>query len=147
MIPLTQCRHRYLYRIGSRNLSLGVFDRGQNGFVGIREKFDDLYLFVEYHWDCGPPYGTVNPLEELECIPETFSLAPRGPTYDRVTKRLVEWDKERLWFFIDTGESSSAIRPVSSINRDLFNYLHARELELGLRSPASPEPSQEPPEE
>lgn len=67
-IPLDQCQKGGLYKISSRNLSFGVFD-GNGGFIGIREKFGDEYLFTEYHWDTGAPYGTVHPLELLEMCP------------------------------------------------------------------------------
>lgn len=65
-IPLNECLHSYLYKICSRNLRFGVFDSTQNCFYGIREKYDYEYIFPEYHYDCGPPYGTVTP-KELIC--------------------------------------------------------------------------------
>lgn len=68
-IPLDQCKHGGLYKISSRNLDLGVFDAEARGFIGIREKFGYLYLFTEYHWDIGPPFGTVHPIEFLEDCP------------------------------------------------------------------------------
>lgn len=68
-IDLADCKHRYLYRLKSRNLLFGVFNESTNGFVGIREKFGDRYLFQEYHWDTGPPFGTVHPVEELGFCP------------------------------------------------------------------------------
>ena len=46
-IALAHCKDQWLYRIRSRNLTLGVFRKDQNGFVGIREKFGYEYLFVE----------------------------------------------------------------------------------------------------
>jgi len=58
-----------LYRIRSRNLPYGVYD-GNGGFIGIREKFGSLYLFTEYDYDTGPPYGTVIVVEDLGSIPE-----------------------------------------------------------------------------
>ena len=65
-IPLKQCRHLYVYRVKARNFRFAVFDANQDGFVGIRSKWGQRYLFTEYHWDTGAPYGTVKPLEELE---------------------------------------------------------------------------------
>ena len=69
-IPLAECKHGGLYRIFSRNLSLGVFNKPSQGFIGIREKFGHHYLFTEYHWDTGPPFGTVHPKELLEMVPD-----------------------------------------------------------------------------
>lgn len=65
MIPLNECIHGHVYRIHSRNLDYGVFKSNIGGFTGIREKFGDHYLFTEYHYDTGAPYGTVHPLEDL----------------------------------------------------------------------------------
>ena len=66
-IPLSECQGRYLYEIDSRNLSIGVYNPDTKGFIGIRTKFGDRYLFTEYHWDTGsPPYGTVQPIERTD---------------------------------------------------------------------------------
>lgn len=76
MIPRDQCKNRRLYRIQSRNLSLGVFHAETCGFFGLRKKFGHVFAFEEFHWDNGPPYGTVKPLEELpETLPEGIVLA------------------------------------------------------------------------
>ena len=72
-IPLDQCITGPLYRIHSRNLKLGIFD-GKTGFIGIRLKFGFKYLFTEYHWDQGPPYGTVQPKEDLGPIPDDIEI-------------------------------------------------------------------------
>ena len=75
MIPLGNCKNRVLYRIKSRNLSFGVFREETGGFIGMREKLGQVYAFEEYHWDNGPPYGTVTPLEELpEVLPNRILL-------------------------------------------------------------------------
>lgn len=68
-IPLSDCKHGWLYEIMSRNLTLGVYRSDKKGFVGIREKFGQEYLFVEYHWDTGAPFGTVKPLRLMERCP------------------------------------------------------------------------------
>jgi hypothetical protein len=68
-IPLSDCKHGWLYKVRSRNLTLGIFREDKKGFVGIREKFGEEYLFVEFHWDTGPPFGTVKPLECLVSCP------------------------------------------------------------------------------
>lgn len=70
-IYLEDCKHGWLYRIFSRNLRFGVFISEVQGFVGIREKFDHLYLFTEYHYDTGAPFGTAWPRDELELCPIT----------------------------------------------------------------------------
>lgn len=70
-IKLEDCKERFLYKIFSRNLSYGVYD-GNSGFIGIRNKFGMDYLFTEYHWDTGPPFGTVHPKEEICEVPKNI---------------------------------------------------------------------------
>lgn len=65
-IPLAECKHGWRYLLDSRNLRTGVYDQKTRGFTGIRVKFDSVFLFTEYHWDTGVPYGTAKPLQELE---------------------------------------------------------------------------------
>jgi len=64
-VPKAECKDRRLYRIQSRNLRLGVFKAASGGFLGLRTKFGSTYVFEEFHWDNGEPYGTVLPQEEL----------------------------------------------------------------------------------
>jgi len=69
IIPIELCKHGWLYKLNSRNLDYGVYDDTQKGFTGIRTKFGSRYLFTEYHWDTGPPFGTVQPIKEVkECF-------------------------------------------------------------------------------
>ena len=129
-ISLDECQKGGLYKINSRNLSFGVFD-GNGGFVGIREKFSNLYLFTEYHWDTGAPYGTVHPKELLE-ICSLSDIRERTGIYDGFTKRPVEFDKPvkdggKGWYFVDTGEASEKISPHSEENKALFKYLEEKE--------------------
>jgi len=72
----------FLYKIFSRNLTLGVFCEKSKGFIGIREKFGYRYLDQEYHWDQGPPHGTASPKELLEECPLGL---------DHNSKELFEW--------------------------------------------------------
>jgi len=88
-ISIADCVEGHVYLLLSRNLVLGVFRRSSDegvvehmqrfdtGFVGIREKFGHRYLFEEYHWDCGEPYGTANPLEDLGPLPEGITAQER----------------------------------------------------------------------
>ena len=86
-IPLEECKHGFGYRIHSRNLSYGVFNEKTKGFVGVREKFGCEYLFTEYHYDTGAPFGTVTPksLDE-ECPIEDLSES---------NKELFDWMKKK----------------------------------------------------
>jgi hypothetical protein len=69
-IPIEQCEDGYLYIISARNARLGIFHKEERGFVISRFKFGHNSLFVEYHWDTGEPYGTVQPFEKVEKAPE-----------------------------------------------------------------------------
>lgn len=67
-LGLYQCKHGNLYLIHSRNLEITVYNENVQGFTGIRQKFDARYLFTEYHYDTGPPFGTAKPKDDLsEC--------------------------------------------------------------------------------
>lgn len=64
-LPMSDMVDRRIYRIKSRNLWVGVWDAANKAFIGIRRKFGDRYLFAEYHWETGPPYGTANAISDL----------------------------------------------------------------------------------
>lgn len=69
---------REVYRIRCRNLSVGVWDPSQRGFIGVREKFGDNYLFTEYHYDADPHVGTVRLMEPLGItLPDEIELYER----------------------------------------------------------------------
>ena len=106
---------RRVYEIRSRNLSVGIWCADKRGFMGVRRKFTEEYLFVEYHFDHDPYVGTVyaaKPLDIVvpEDIPLTENLA--GPNGERGTwcsehDRLVEWrpdepgGRKGNWYHID----------------------------------------------
>jgi len=101
MIPLTECIHGGFYKIHARNFNYGVFNKNKNGFVGVREKFGNEYLFVEFHYDTGPPYGTVKPHEFLEMCPienlkEYEFYEEDGKKYFRDNPKLREWLDNKL---------------------------------------------------
>ena len=129
-IALEDCKDRFLYRLKSRNLSLGVFNKKRNGFVGIREKFGARYLATEYHYDTGAPFGTAQPLEELEEMPAGLEAVEMFEgAIDGETNRMVDFDKAVAaegkwgWYFVDTGEYSEKIRPYAISNKKLKEWL------------------------
>lgn len=84
-IPLKECEHGYLYRISSRNLTYGVFNKKTKSFIGIRTKFDRKYLFEEFHDETEPPFGTAMPLEKLnECPIKDLSDHISNPQYNEL---------------------------------------------------------------
>ena len=66
-IPIKECIHGALYRIAARNFVYAVYNKDDNGFYGIRQKFNDRYVFPEHHWDLGVDgWGTAKPLQLIE---------------------------------------------------------------------------------
>jgi hypothetical protein len=95
-ISLKDCKHGWLYRIHSRNLDFGVFNEQTEGFMGIREKYDYLYLSTEFHWDIGEPYGTAQPVEALEECPIK--------DFDEENQELFDWIEAKRKAFRDRGD-------------------------------------------
>lgn len=129
-IPLNDCKDRCLYQINSRNLSYGIYNEQTKGFIGIRNKFGHDYLFTEYHYDNGPPFGTVFPKKELIKIPDDLELKETLGTIDEKSKRSVKFDKPiseggKGWLYEDNGESDRNIRPIAISNDKLFEYLNS----------------------
>jgi len=128
IISLEDCEDRFAYRISSRNLIVGVFNAENSGFIGIREKFDERFLFTEYHYDTGAPFGTVNPKEKLIKLPDDIRLCEVFECKDKISGREVLFDKPvssggKGWYYVDTGESNQNIKPSSQMNEKLFNWL------------------------
>lgn len=93
-IPIPDCVKGRLYKIDSRNLSFGVYD-GKEGFIGIRTKFGRRYLATEFHWDQGPPFGTVHSIEDTAVdVPEEIEVVEHGPEYEK-NEPLFEWLEAR----------------------------------------------------
>ena len=125
-IPLDQCKNRHLYRINSRNLSVGIYSEPTKGFLGIRQKFDDFFVAEEYHYDTGVPHGTAKPLEDLGFIlPEEILLKAYLPgVWCNQTGREIQLrtDGERGWIYVDTGEAASGYGHTRN-NKELFDWL------------------------
>lgn len=140
-LSVAECKPGRLYRFRSRNLWLGVFNGlpgSEAGFIGIREKFGSRYLFTEYHHETGGCFGTVSGVKDAGLdLPSGIRLSDHAEnTVDSHTGRVVMFDKPvaqggRGWYYVDTGESSAAIRPTDCGNPKLFVWLDAQEQLLG----------------
>lgn len=119
---IKDCIKGNLYKISARNFTLAVYD-GNMGFIGVRGKFKNEFLDTEYHWDKGPPFGTVKPLIDLGPIPNHIPIVEHLDTIDKNTGRIVAFDKINGWHFVDTKESSKEIVPVTQQNEKLFEFL------------------------
>lgn len=101
-VPMGECVKGRVYEIRCRNLLFGVYD-GEGGFIGIRTKFGSRYLFTEYHWDKGPPFGTVMGhkdtgidvgIEAVEGNEELFKLLEK--IEEEHVREECEWCRRRL---------------------------------------------------
>ena len=124
-ISAEDCKHGYLYRIRSRNLSFGVCRKTSDkdalvGFIGIRTKFGDRFLFEEYHWDVSEHYGTVHPLEELgKCPIEDISEGHSEIITEEMAESVPHFSER------DIGKSCFAR------NKPLFKWLDKKRKEHG----------------
>jgi hypothetical protein len=125
-IPYLNCKVNFVYTLRARNLSLGAFTAAGT-FIGLRTKFDSVFLDQELHFDRG---GSARPLKLIAAIPDDIPLTFSLGTYDINTSppEMVAFDKPiadggKGWFYIKDGVPSKDIRPCSKLNTKLFNYL------------------------
>lgn len=141
MIPIPECKYGGIYRLRSRNLPYGVYD-GHGGFIGIREKFWDYFLFKEYHWDTGRPFGTVTPLELVGTIPGHIKIQESYPSVCSECFLPVEWVPRGdahggTWYHLKGNvlatddEVGHEVHPASYTYVPLFDFLASIE---GIRS-------------
>lgn len=145
LTPLKECVKGRVYRLRCRNLRVGVFD-GNDGFIGIRMKFGDRFLFTEYHWEQGAPYGTVAGAVDMGIdVPDDIPITEGLGTIDQNSNRPVERDAEATnphypdrkgwWRYLDTDEVAGPdVRAMGVSNADLFAFLDRIQAEL----PAEP---------
>ena len=139
-IPLNECRNGWVYKLSSRNLGFGVFVQASNGFIGIREKFKHKYLFTEYHWDTGAPFGTVRPEEELEPAPPGLVLEECGPLINNENNRVVvreagtEHPSRPVYRYADTSEICDLGEIIWSRNQPLHDYMLSVENKYGSKT-------------
>jgi hypothetical protein len=95
-IPLALCQDGYLYSIQARNAYIGVYKTVNKSFTIRRVKFTSTFLFDEYHWETGSPYGTVKPFRILEKAPE-FKDDEEKLAW--LTEKEKAYPDERIWNF------------------------------------------------
>ena len=136
MISIDQCENRRLYKLDSRNLSYGVYRASSRGFIGIRTKFGDRFLFEEYHWDTGEPHGTVRPEEATEyLLPDDIEVRESLGSECTVCGKPVEFvqvpDEESIvgrdshWKHIPENRDCDA-RPCRVPNQALFDWIEEK---------------------
>ena len=75
-IKLEDCQHRKLYKLIARNIVIGVFNKEDQAFYGIRTKFNARYIDSENHWDA-PAYATCCPMAVIGELPENIEIDNR----------------------------------------------------------------------
>ncbi len=69
-LGIEQMQAGMAYSIWARQAFTGIWLPERQGFLITRYKIHPLpYLFVEFHWDTGEPFGTAKPLRPLEICP------------------------------------------------------------------------------
>lgn len=69
-LGIEQMQAGMAYSIWARQAFTGIWLPERQGFLITRYKIHPKpYLFVEFHWDTGEPYGTAKPLRPLEICP------------------------------------------------------------------------------
>lgn len=122
-IKLEDCKHGFVYFIHSRNLKLGVFNKKSNGFIGIRTKFNDRYLFTEYHWDFCSTYGTVKPIKLIMQVPEDIVIADSLGTFCSICNANVNFTKDIGWSHDDGSNICHNSTAYNKPNIKLFEFL------------------------
>ncbi len=127
-IPLASLIHKRIYRIHSRNLVVGVWNKDTNGFVGIRNKFGSEYLFTEYEYDTNDKYGTAWAIELVEeeipdNVPLMESLGARsGTRWVKFTTPVSSGG--RGWVYTDDDSTVNTNGSIVYVpNAELFNIL------------------------
>lgn len=131
-IPVGELKHRAVYALRSRNLLVGVWDDNSKGFIGVREKMRDTYLFTEYHYDLG---GTANATDELPLnlpddvqLRENFDPTCRDHLQDVVFTTPVAKGGEG-WIHVRTNERCDGVK-VCEMNQKLFGLLEPIHAEI-----------------
>lgn len=138
-IPLSDCKHGHGYWLKSRNLSYGVFDENTKGFVGIRTKFSNRFLFTEYHWDTGSPFSTACPIElDKKCPIDNLTeyvgeFCAEGREIEHRVERVLEGGAEIGWrYHKDDGSrlpdtETNACRPFGLKKHSaLFDWIQTK---------------------
>jgi hypothetical protein len=120
-----------VYAIRSRNLSVGVYD-GDDGFVGIRKKFNERYLFTEYlARNCGGTQlglDTVYPKELLDTLPEGLEIKERDGLWCDTCGQRGYSDKTKSWPESDSCDGGCGKPDLRwKSNQPLFDFLDSYE--------------------
>lgn len=125
-----QLEARRVYELHSRNLAYGAWRPEKNDFVGIRTKFNARFLDSEVFAYTAYPMSATD-----HVVPDEIQLAEYMTSIDEVTGRPVDFDRPlkdggRGWYFLDgEQEANEEIRAFAPMNKELFAFLDAIEVE------------------
>jgi len=68
-VPIDECKDGYLYLIDARHAHVGICQHDGTMFKITREKFGNVMLDIEYHYDADRVMGTAHPLRVIEKAP------------------------------------------------------------------------------
>lgn len=131
-IPLENLKHRATYALRSRNLLVGVWDANAKGFIGVREKMGDVYLFTEYHYDLR---GTAHALKEVSLdLPVDIELREFfGPRCDIHSEDVVFTTPIAKggdgWIHVESRDKCDGTAR-ATVNKELFDALEPIHAEL-----------------
>lgn len=141
-MTMDQMENRRVYWLQSRNLRVGVWNLATQGFIGVRHKFGDTYLFTEYHYDSSPTIGTAMPLEGVDdlWIPDGVLLNERlpgswcGEQLDREVRFQGDLPAGDRWRHVDDGTTCRESRVLDNQELlDILQPLDARRMEEELQ--------------
>ena len=95
-VPVDELKDNYLYWVSARNLKLAVYRKSTKGYLGIREKFSNRFIFEEYDWDLADDFKTCTPLEEICECPVDIDLV--------LDSYLPSEEREKLFVWLDAIE-------------------------------------------
>jgi hypothetical protein len=135
---VVELRVRGFYKLFARNLLYGVYVEYEEygaAFIGIREKFNQLRLDVEYLAEKGKHQGLRTSHAEsdvLAMLPESIELRTHGPSQCSRCGALVNFDITReppneRWQHNEPTTCTAKLSAVSYQNRALFKWLQEME--------------------
>lgn len=143
-IPVGELEHGCVYEIVSRNLYVGVWDsqanNGGGGFIGIRQKFGDSYLFTEYEHTTGGNFGTARAFKKLDVkLPKGIVIGIDVEFLDKTNGRLIEFTSPRPpygtgrgWVYSDAKEEVPTDNVLRVQNKPLFDILYQLDKEISV---------------
>ena len=144
-IALNDLEHGRVYRIHSRNLTVGVWNSVAQGFIGIRRKFNSYFLFTELEYTVNDYFGTARAVEALDTVvPSSMQISESlDPVCRECGDRTFQvWKSEPSWpngqrcvgnkHYVNSGCHLEGTHcSVIPENRELYNLMHNVQVKLG----------------